>query len=61
MWRINDDDFLGRLGEAVADVNAVRLVWPAPRQRVEAPAESEIWLAPAREGEPGSWAHRKPA
>lgn len=61
MWRINDDDLLGRLGQAVADVNAVRLGWPTRRKKVEAPAESEIWLAPAHEGELGPWAHRKPA
>jgi hypothetical protein len=53
MWRINDDDFLGQLGEAVADVGAVRLGWPARRKKPETVAEAEIWLAPAREDEPG--------
>jgi hypothetical protein len=51
MWRINDDDLLGEFGHTIAEVNAVGLGWPARRKSVAPPDESEIWLAPAREGE----------
>jgi hypothetical protein len=60
MWRISDDDFLGRLGQTVAEVNAVPLGWPKRRKKAEPPAESEVWLAPTRDGDLGPSANGKP-
>jgi hypothetical protein len=61
MWRINDDDFLGRLAQGVSEVSAVLLGRPARLKKAKPPSESENWLAPAREGELGPWGHKKSA
>jgi hypothetical protein len=61
MWRINDDDFLGQVGHAVAGVNAAGLGWPMRPRKVEAPAEDEIWLAPPPEASPADRPGGKPA